>query len=301
MDPRDQVFAHTSEDMREVPDGAVALTVTSPPYHNAIDYVQHVADSAVNYRTRRREQAYPEYLAFLKRVFAEVHRVTKPGGFCAVVVGTVLDGGEHIALPHHLTTLLEGIGWRFHQDILWHKVTAGVRRAGVVIQKPFPGYYYPNLMTEYILVFRKDGPSIFKGRTTVEREASRIAIDSVFTHDVANTLWNIPPVPPGSVDHPCPFPEEIPHRLITLYSYPGELVLDPFCGAGTTLKVARHLGRGFVGFEVQERYAVAARKAVDAPSRLRPSQIVLEYGKVPWGATIAAKNPKQRRRRPPVT
>jgi len=301
MDHRDQVFAHSSEDMREIPDGAVALTVTSPPYHNAIDYAGHVQDARKNYRTRRGHQEYPDYLAFLRRVFAEVLRVTTPGGFCAVVVGTVLDGGDHIPLPHHLTTLMEEIGWRFHQDILWHKCTAGVRRAGVVIQKPFPGYFYPNLMTEYILVFRKEGPSIFQGRTAAEREASRIAIDSVFTHDVANNLWNIPPVPPGTVEHPCPFPEEIPQRLISLYSYHHELVLDPFCGAGTTLKVARFLGRGFVGYDVQQRYVDAARKAVGAPSRLRPSQIVLEYRKVPRGTTVAAKNPKQRRRRPAIT
>jgi len=297
----DQVFAHTSERMPEIPEGAVALTVTSPPYYNAIDYVRHVENASLNYRTRRREQEYPEYLEFLRRVFAEVHRVTRPGGFCAVVVGTVLDHGVHVPLPHHLTAVMEGIGWEFHQDITWHKCTAGVRRAGVAIQKPYPGYFYPNLMTEAILVFRKAGPPIHAGRTVEEREASRIAIDSVFTHDVANNLWNIPPVPPGTVDHPCPFPEEIPHRLITLYSYRGDLVLDPFCGVGTTLKVARHLGRHYVGFDTQERYVAASRRAVEEASRLRSEQIILEYRKVRHGEHFPAKNPKQMRRRRPRT
>jgi len=296
----DRVWAHTSEAMPEIPDGAVALTVTSPPYHNAVDYRRHVKDARRNYRTRRKDREYPEYLDFLRRVFAEVHRVTRLGGFCAVVVGTVLDEGEHIPLPHHLTAVMEGIGWRFHQDILWHKCTAGVRRAGVVIQKPFPGYYYSNLMTEYILVFRKAGPPITKGRAAEEREASRIVIDSVFTHDVANNLWNIAPVPPGTVDHPCPFPEEIPHRLVTLYTYRGDLVLDPFCGAGTTLKVAKRLGRHYAGYDVLPEYVAAAARGVDGPSKLREEQLVLEYRKVRLGTIIPAKNPKQLRRRPRV-
>ena len=293
----DAVFGHTSERMPELPDGVVALTVTSPPYHNAVNYQSHAEDASKDYRTRPKDRAYSDYLEFLDRVFTEVFRVTKPGGFCAVVIGTVLEDRVHIPLPHHLTGRMEALGWRFHQDILWHKCTAGVRRAGVLIQKPFPGYYYPNLMTEYILVFRKDGPPIHKGRTEAEREASRVAIDSVFTHDIANNLWNIAPVPPGSVDHPCPFPEEIPHRLVTLYSYRGDLVLDPFCGAGTTLVAAKSLGRAYMGCDVEPKYLDVARRELAGAPRLREEQLILDFRKVKLGETVPAKNAKQVRRR----
>src|SRR5262249_17579997 len=148
-----QVFLQSCESMTQLADDVVDLTVTSPPYSNAIDYETHVSDPGANYRPRQALD-YPEYLAFLDRCFGETLRVTRPGGFCAVVIGTVLDKGTHTPLPFHLVSRMERLGWEFHQDILWSKVTGGVKRAGSSIQNPYPGYYYPNIMTEYILVFR---------------------------------------------------------------------------------------------------------------------------------------------------
>ena len=115
-----------------------------------------------------------------------------------------------------VTERMLDIGWDFHQDIVWNKVTGGVKRAGVFIQKPRYGYYYPNIMTEYILVFRKPG---------VVRRSTKEAldIDDLFTRDIANNVWHIAPVPPNSIDHPCPFPEELVRRLILpclLYTSP---------------------------------------------------------------------------------
>lgn len=167
----------------------------------------------------------------MDRVFDGVLQKTIPGGFCAIIIGTRLLDGHHHPVPFDITARLVRRGWKFHQDIIRHKVTGGVKRAGVFIQKPFHGYFYPNIMTEYILVFRKPGVPIFKKHSNEEKEAARNPINRVFTMDEANSVWHVAPVPPGYLDHPCPFPEEIPFRLIRFYSYRGDLILDPFAGA----------------------------------------------------------------------
>ena len=269
--------------MPELKTGSVALTVTSPPYWNAIDYDIHAANKAEHYRTRAYAQGYAnytDYLDWLDRVFTEVLRVTKPGGFCAIVIGTVLLDGQHYPVPFDLIARLTQSGWLFHQDIIWHKCTAGVKRAGVTIQKPYPGYYYPNIMTEYILVFRKPGEPIYKERSIATKKRSDYPINKLFTYDIANNVWHIAPVPPDQLDHPCPFPEEIPHRLIQLYSYKGELVLDPFTGSGQTTKVAKHLKRKFVGYETIEQYVRLAEKRLDEDLRIRPQQLIARFEKI---------------------
>jgi len=274
-----KLFAKSCEKMDEVADESVDLVVTSPPYWNAIDYEQHVADPEAWYRTRRGEP-YEEYLDWLKVCFTEVFRKQKPGGFCAVVIGTVLFNGRQYPVPQHLVVLMEEIGYEYHQEIVWHKVTGGVKRAGVTIQHPYPGYYHPNIMSESILIFRKPGPKIYKNRSQVEKEANRINIDAIFTREIANNVWHIAPVPPNYLPHPCPFPEEIPYRLILLYSYAGDLVLDPFIGIGTTAKVAKALGRQYVGYEIQEKYITVAHQRLQEPLHLR-EQLIPRFEKIP--------------------
>ena len=287
MTTEPQFYHHTSEEMPELSPASVSLTVTSPPYWNAIDYDVHAGGSGGEwYRTRQYSEGfgdYEEYLDLLLRVFAEVHRVTKPGGFCAIVIGTVLLNGRHIPVPFDLTARMAAADWEFHQDIIWHKTTAGVKRAGSAIQKPYPGYYYPNIMTEYILLFRKPGAKIYR-QANGNREASRFEIDDVFKMDTANNIWHIAPVPPRTIDHPCPFPEEIPYRLITMYSYQGDTVLDPFVGSGQTTKVARALGRHPVGYDTKQEYTDYAQSRLAEPLRLRDRQLTATFNKIPLGS-----------------
>jgi len=309
ISPEGAVYAHSSESMSELSDGSVALTVTSPPYWNAIDYDIHATDSAEFYRTRTYANGYTEYeeyLDWLERIYSELLRVTMPGGFCATVIGTVLLDGKHYPVPLDLASRLTHSGWEFHQDIIWHKCTAGVKRAGVAIQKPYPGYYYPNIMTEYILVLRKPGDPIYRGRTASQKESARYPINRLFTMDIANNIWHVAPVPPNVIDHPCPFPEEIVYRLVQMYSYPGDLVLDPFCGAGTTLKVAAHMGRRYVGYDVIEKYVDMSRKRVTEPLSLRPMQLVVAFDKIgiddpsggPADRNRPVRSPRRRQKRP---
>ncbi|MFC1923095.1 DNA-methyltransferase [Chloroflexota bacterium] len=281
-----QIYPHSCEKMPEVANDSIALTVTSPPYWNAIDYDIHAQDSEQFYRTRSYSNGfadYQDYLDWLEYIFTEVHRVTKPGGFCAIVIGTVLFEGNHYPVPFDLSSRLTNKEWLFHQDIIWHKCTAGVKRAGVSIQKPYPGYYYPNIMNEYILIFRKPGPKIYQARSTEEKSGAVYMIDTLFTKETANNIWHIAPVPPGFIDHPAPFPEEIPHRLISLYSYPDEIVLDPFAGSGQTLKVARALGRKYIGFENIPSYVALAAKRIGEASSIRSKQLVAIFEKIKPG------------------
>ncbi|MCS7173197.1 MAG: site-specific DNA-methyltransferase [Armatimonadetes bacterium] len=278
-----RLFTGDSLWMSELRDEEIALTVTSPPYWNAVDYDRHAEDPNQWYRTRSYRSGYTDYEGYLRwlgAAFREVLRVTKPGGYLCVVIGTVLYKGRSFPVPFDLTSRLARSGWEFVQDIIWHKTTAGVRRAGVFIQKPYPGYYHPNIMTEYILVFRKPGPAIYRGRTGEEREQSRVEVGDVFVRDVANNVWHIAPVPPGKLDHPCPFPEEIPYRLIQLYSYPGDTVLDPFLGSGQTVKVALHLGRNAVGYDIVPKYVEYAYGRLGEPLRVRSGQLVVEFRRV---------------------
>jgi site-specific DNA-methyltransferase (adenine-specific) len=269
--------------MPELDNSSVALTITSPPYWNAIDYDIHAVDKSKHYRTRNYTadySSYAEYFDWLDLVFGEVFRVTKPGGFCAIIIGTVLLDGQLYPVPFDLASRLTKLDWAFHQDIIWHKCTAGVKRAGVSIQKPYPGYYYPNIMNEYILIFRKPGDKIYHERSEEEKTTAEFPINQLFTKEIANNIWHIAPVPPDHIDHPAPFPEEIPYRLITMYSYPEELVIDPFVGSGQTIKVAKHLGRQFAGYEIIQKYVDLANVRLNEPLKIRPEQLVAVFDKI---------------------
>lgn len=281
------IHCKSCDSMRELADGVVALTVTSPPYWNAVDYKLHAQDPSCNYRERTYSGGYSDYysyLAWLQRIFVgEVWRVTKPGGFATIVVGTVLVDGRQYSIPSDLLTRLMDGGWEFRDKIIWNKCCAGVKRARVAIQHPYPGYFYPNLMTEEILVLRKPGAPIYSTKSNEQKQAARFAIDEVFTRDTANNTWNIAPVPPGHLGHPCPFPEEIPYRLIQLYSYPDDLILDCFAGSGQTGKVARALNRRFVGYEIVPEYATLAERRSTEPLHLRDNQLVARFEKITLG------------------
>ena len=266
--------------MRHCEDQSVALTITSPPYWNAIDYDIHAEKGKDAWHRERDYQSFgktfKDYLNNIEKVFKNVLRVTMNGGFCAIVVGTILHEGEHYPIPMLITGCMLKIGWKFHQDIIWNKVTGGVKRAGSFIQHPKSGYYYPNIMTEYILIFRKAGPI----RRGIRRA---LDIDDLFKRDIANNVWHIAPVPPKTIDHPCPYPEELVRRLVLLYSDYGDEILDPFLGSGQTALVAVREGRTCVGYDIEERYLVLAQERLRSPPPQRSHNLL------PYFDRIAAK------------
>ena len=262
--------------MPQLADNSIHLTITSPPYWNAIDYDIHTKDNGAWHREREYSsfgETYQDYLDNIEKAFREVLRVTIEGGFCAIVIGTLLYKGKHYPIPMAITERMQAAGWDFHQDIIWNKVTGGVRRAGCYIQKPYAGYYYPNIMTEYILIFRKQGAPR-RGRKTA------IAVDKLFTKDIANNVWHIAPVPPRTIDHPCPYPEELVRRLLLLYSQEEDSILDPFIGSGQTAIAARRHKRRCIGMDVEMEYLRLAEKRMLCPPPIRKHQLITEYTKL---------------------
>ena len=163
--------------------------------------------------------------------------------------------------------------WRFRDMIIWNKVTSGRNgagnRFGLFTQYPIPTYFRANIMHEYILILQKG-----KARSDISiKEKERVPLNRILKREIANSIWNIAPVPPGSINHPVPFPEQIPFRLITLYSKKGDVVLDPMNGSGQTTKVANQLGRKYIGIDIRQEYVNEAKNRVS--QKLKYSNILI--------------------------
>ncbi len=264
------IIVSDSRDLSQIGKNTVSLTVTSPPYHNAINYDEHQASQKWYRGTAG--VSIESWLEEMKQVFSQVYQVTKPGGYCCIVIGNeIIEGKIKLPLPALLSIELtkNDSGWKFFEEIVWNKVTGGKKRFRVTIQHPYPTYYYPNIMHEQIIILRKEPFH------NVKDKKSRLRIDNIMKKEMANSVWHIAPVPPSYRKfHPAAFPEEIPYRLIQLYSNVGDLVLDPFAGSGQTPKMARFLKRRYMGVDKSEKYVKIATKRVMEPPLLRDLQLV---------------------------
>ncbi len=251
-----------------LPADKVTLAFTSPPYLNAINYEEHV--EKLNGKKDRWERAaisYDDYRKFLTARFEALFRVVRPGGHNIVNISPILWDGERTALPFHFVSWMEQIGWKFREDIIWEKTVARDRRSGVLLQHPYPGYYYPSLVAEYVFVFQKPAEknkeNIYWNRTQEEKEASRIDL-SDYQGEKSKNVWKIRPVAPQENIHPCPFPLELASRVIQLYSYKNDVVLDIFAGSGQTNLAAELAGRQHIGIEIQKEYIQYAVEKIRA-------------------------------------
>ena len=237
----------------------ITLAVTSPPYFNAINYDEHIEKlNGRKDRWERRDVDYEEYKNFLVERFKVLYDVIQEGGYNVVNISPVAWKGKRRPLPFHFVGWMEDIGWQFKEDIVWEKTVTRDRRSGVLIQHPYPGYYYPSLVSEYIFVFqkpadKKNKQNIYWYRTQEEKEANRINMDN-FNGELSKNIWRIRPLSPQENMHPAPFPIEIPERIINFYSYKGDKVIDIFSGSGQTLIAAKKLGRKFIGIDTIQQY-----------------------------------------------
>ena len=239
-DVLDTVQCIDSRDMSLLPDESVHLMVTSPPYNVGKDYDEDLA--------------LDEYRGLLKAVFREVHRKLVVGGRACVNVANI---GRRPYIPLHsyiITDMLE-IGFLMRGEIIWQKAaSAGASTAwGSWLSATNPTL---RDVHEYILVFSK-GSMRREGK---DRE-STVARDEFLEY--TKSVWSFPTESAKRVGHPAPFPEELPYRLIQLYTFEGDVVLDPFCGSGTTCIAALKTGRHYVGFDINEDYVKLARERIN--------------------------------------
>lgn len=249
MAPTHHVVFADCRKMGEVPDESVHLVVTSPPYYNApFDYPDLFRD-------------YEEFLELIQEVSLDLQRVLAPGRIACVVTDDMLVNGEKFPVVADITRLMLDAGFRYRDRIVWVKPKGYIRisrRSGLVVQHPYPMYYYPDNIQESILIFQKGkfDYSYVKQLPPTLLEKSRIPIQDYNGDGWHMTVWNITNVLPLGLRLEkgiAAFPEEIPKRLIKLFSFHGETVLDPFLGSGTTMKVAQELGRNSWGYEIDRR------------------------------------------------
>src|SRR3989449_9152120 len=241
-----QVVFGDCRTMKEIPSGSVHLMITSPPYFNTpFDYPNLFKD-------------YDEFLGLIHALSVDMYRVLAPGRVACFVVDDMLVKGEKYPVVADITRLMLQAGFRYRDRIVWVKPKGYVRisrRSGVVLQHPYPMYYYPDNIQESILIFQKGrfDYSYVRELPLKVLEESRIPIQNYNDDGWHLTVWNITnvlPLGPRLEKGIAAFPEEIPRRLIKLFSFHGETVLDPFLGSGTTMKVAQELGRNSWGYEI---------------------------------------------------
>lgn len=230
--------------MKEISDEEIHLIVTSPPYFNApFDYEGLFKN-------------YDQYLGVLKRVAIESFRVLQNGRIFVLNIDDMLINGEKFPIVADATRIFLDAGFRYRDRIIWKKPEGYLRisrRSGVMLQNPYPMYFYPDNLLESIIIFQK-GKFDYKSIPKEIREASKIDLKEFQDNKWFMTLWDMVNVLPGSPMEKgiAAFPDELAYRCIKLFSYVGETILDPFCGSGTTMKIARELKRNSVGIEIKK-------------------------------------------------
>ncbi len=240
-----KIILGTSENMKEIRDNSLHLMVTSPPYNVSKEYDEDLS--------------LKEYLQLLRNVFSETYRVLVYGGRACVNVAN-LGRKPYIPLSDYISHIMIEIGFKMRGEIIWAKgAGAGVSMAWGSWQSASN----PVLRDthEYILVFSK---GTFE-RKRADRENT---ITKEQFMEWTKSVWNMNPESAKKVKHPAPFPVELPYRLIQLYTFKGDVILDPFMGSGTTAIAALKSERKYIGYDIDPEYIKIADARI-APYKLQ--------------------------------
>ncbi len=257
-----KIYQADSRRMPEVADGSVDLVVTSPPYWHIKDYA---VPGQIGYGQRLHD-----YLRDLYRVWEECHRLLRPGRRLCVNIGDQFARaaiyGRYKVIPLHAEVIAqaEQIGFDYLGAIIWQKRTTMETSGGATVMGSYP--YPPNGIVEidyeYILIFKKPGKSPRVPRET--KEASRMTKEEWKRYFSGHWLFG----GARNLKHEATFPPELPRRLIRMFSFVGETVLDPFAGSGTTLAEALRLNRNAIGYEISPDFIELIRERlseIDGP------------------------------------
>ena len=262
--PLDVIHVGDSSKMVDVADDSVALVVTSPPYFAGKAYEESLGENGV-------PADYFEYLAMLERVFAECVRVLEPGGRIAVNVAN-LGRRPYRSLAGDVTQILQDLGLLLRGEVVWWKgKAAGGSCAWGTFQRPANPVLRD--VTERVVIASKG--RFDRALSPAEREKrglpSRVSISRDEFLEATTDLWEMAPESATRVGHPAPFPVDLPERLIHLYTYLGDVVLDPFMGSGSTAIAAARTGRHYVGYDTDPDYVARADERI-ASERARFAQ-----------------------------
>lgn len=235
----DTILLASSEDMRQLPDSCLHLMVTSPPYNARKDYDDDLT--------------LGEYLTQLRAVFTETYRILVPGGRACINVAN-LGRKPYIPLSAFISQMMIEIGYLMRGEIIWDK---GSSVGSSTAWGSWMSASNPTLrdVHEYILVFSK-------GRFKRQKDDRQATIERDEFLEFTRSIWQFPTESAKRVGHPAPFPVELPRRLIQLYTFEGDIILDPFMGSGTTAIAAIDAGRHYVGYEIDETYAQRAQERI---------------------------------------
>lgn len=261
----DHIYEFDSRRMSPIKDNSVALVVTSPPYYAGKEYEQSIGQGHV-------PASYVEYLEMLYEVFAECARILEPGGRIAVNVAN-LGRKPYRSLSTDVIEILQNrLGLLLRGEILWVK---GQAASGSCAWGSYGSPTNPVLrdLTERIIIASKG--RFDRARTPRQREQDDLPFRATILKDdfmeFTNDIWEFAPESAHRVNHPAPFPVELPHRLIQLYTFEDDLVVDPFVGSGSTCVAALRSNRRYVGFEIDSGYAERARLRLAAEAKKRES------------------------------
>lgn len=249
-----KIIFGNSMKMAEIKDSSINLIVTSPPYFNApFDY----KDLFKN---------YDQYLGVIRNMARESFRVLQDGRIFALNIDDMLVKGKKYPITADAITIFLEEGFKYRDRIIWKKPEGYLRisrRSGVILQNPYPMYFYPDNLLESIIIFQK-GEFNYKSISQSVREESKVDTTEIQKNKWFMTIWDMTNVLPGSEleKNIAAYPEELPYRIIKLFSYVGETVLDPFLGSGTTMKIARRLNRNSIGIEIIKDLEPTIRKKI---------------------------------------
>jgi modification methylase len=247
--------------MPEIESGSIQFVVTSPPYWNLKKYGSGGSNNSSNRLNSKK--AYLQYLHEIQNVLREVKRVMEPGRFVSINIGTAISNDRMRAINADVQKIMEDLNFTFKKEIIWVKPkgTQGLWQRGVtkfLKREPYPCFFNLNIMHEYILIFQNEGS--FKVNLI---DKSRLSEE--FVKQVAWSVWYMPIS--FTKGHPAPFPYTIPERLIKLYTFENDTVLDPFGGSGTTMKAARDQKRNSILYEINPGYIELIKNKVNWNSR----------------------------------
>ena len=235
-----KILCKSSEFMTELPNDSVHLMVTSPPYNVGKEYDENLS--------------LEEYREFLKQVFKETYRVLVPGGRACINVAN-LGRKPYLPLHSYIIEDMHDIGFMMRGEILWDKGTS------VSPSTAWGSYLKANNpvlrdIHEYILVFCKNTfthSNPYNRKSTIEKEEFL---------EFTKSVWKFPAERATKVGHPAPFPVELPYRLIQLYTFEGEVILDPFAGSGSACIAALKTKRKYVAYDIDQKYCDLAERRI---------------------------------------